>query len=353
MKVSDQAAGEPDGAGGGVLDPCGTGESSAAGAGESTRAASEGSAIPASTTAGSTGSGSATSGSTTADPAGTAARPGRRPARGRGRRGDDDGGRRRRSFVLLRRVEADTPVHRLWAGTKLIGAAGVSLTVSLMPTWSAIAVMVALLVGSSLLARVPWGAVPRPPIWFWAVLLLGATLTVFSGGRPQIDVGGAHIGLGDLDSFARFTLVGVILLGAGAIIGWTTSLGDIGPAVGRLLRPLQLLRVPAEEWATAIALCIRSLPLLVEEIRVLIAARRLRPTPPARQGLVHWIDEAGDLLVAVLSVSLRRAAEMAEAMTARGGTASITARARGPQARDAVALVVLAGACSAGWLLPS
>ena len=283
---------------------------------------------------------------------------GKRPsARARAAATDPDAGtgRRRRpahAFVLLRVIEADTPVHRLWAGTKLLGAVGVSLTVSLMPTWSAIAVMATFLIATSLLARVPAGAVPRPPVWFWVVVLFGAVLTVFSGGRPEIAIGGAHIGLGNLDSFVRFTLVSIVLLGAGAVIGWTTSLGDIGPAVGRLLRPLKVLRVPAEEWATAIALCIRSLPLLVEEIRTLIAARRLRPKPPARQGVVHWIDEAGDLLVAALSVALRRAAEMAEAMTARGGTASITARAPGPRPRDAVALAVIAGACSAGWLLP-
>ena len=224
---------------------------------------------------------------------------------------------------------------------------------SLVPSWSAIGVMIALLLGGCLLARVPWGAVPRPPIWFWVVILVGGALTVFSGGRPEIAVAGGHIGIGDLDAYARFLFVSFILLGAGATIGWTTSLGDIGPAVGRLLRPLKLIRVPVEEWATAIALCIRSLPLLVEEIRTLIAARRLRPKPPNREGLLHGMDEAGDLLVAALAVSLRRAADMAEAMTARGGTRSITARAPGPRFRDAVALVVISAACTAGWLVPS
>jgi energy-coupling factor transport system permease protein len=260
---------------------------------------------------------------------------------------------RPRSFVLLRKVDVDSPIHRLWAGTKLIGAVGVSLTVSLVPTWPAIGVIVALLLGAGLIAHIPRSAVPRPPIWFWLVVFGGGLLTVFSGGKPELVVGGAHIGLGDLDSYVKFTLVSVVLLGAGALIGWTTSLGDIGPAVGRLLRPLRALRVPAEEWATAIALCIRSLPILVEEVRTLIAARRLRPKPAARQGALGGLDEAGDLLVAALAVSLRRAAEMAEAMTARGGTGSITARAPGPKRRDMIALGVIAGACSAAWLLPN
>lgn len=281
--------------------------------------------------------------------------PARRKRTGPFRAGAGTSPRRRpaRSFVLLRRIDADTPVHRLWAGTKLLGAVGLSLTLSLQPTWPAVGVMLAFLLVCGLVAHIPRSAVPRPPSWFWVVLAAGGALTVISGGRPEVAVGSAHIGLGGLDSYVLFVLVSVVLLGAGALIGWTTSLGDIGPAVGRLLRPLKAVRVPVEEWATAIALCIRSLPLLVEEIRTLIAARRLRRKPAQRQTLLEGLDEAGDLLVSALSVSLRRAAEMAEAMSARGGTASITARGPGPRRRDAVALAIIAGVCSSGWLIPT
>jgi energy-coupling factor transport system permease protein len=251
----------------------------------------------------------------------------------------------------LRQIEADTPVHRLWAGTKLVAAAGLSLTVSLSPSWPTVAASALVLIGGSVLARVPWSAVPRPPLWFWVALLAGAVLTVISGGAPEIAVGAVHIGLGNLASYALFTAVSFLLVGAGVLIGWTTPLGDLGPAIGRLLAPLRLLRVPTDEWAIAIALCIRSLPLLMDEIRTLLAARRLRPSPSSRHGLLRHVDEAGEILLAMLSVSLRRATEMGEAMTARGGTASITGRAPGPRGRDAVAILVVACVCGGGVFL--
>ncbi|HLI02325.1 MAG TPA: energy-coupling factor transporter transmembrane protein EcfT [Acidimicrobiales bacterium] len=260
--------------------------------------------------------------------------------------------RRRPTMVLLRRIEADTPVHRLWAGTKLIAAVAISVVISFFPTWPAVAVLAGLVVGTCVLARVPWSAVPRPPVWFWIALVVGAALTLASGGKPEIAVPGGHVGLGNLEAYCRLMLVGFLLVGSGLLIGWTTSLADVGPAVGRLLGPLRRLRVPADEWAVAIALCIRSLPLFVDEIRTLLAARRLRPPDTSRRGPLRFLDEAVDLLIAGLAVSLRRAAEMGEAMTARGGTGSITDRAPGPGLVDAVALLVVAGACSAGALIP-
>jgi energy-coupling factor transport system permease protein len=250
--------------------------------------------------------------------------------------------------VLLREIEADTAIHRLWAGTKLVAAAALSVTISFHPTWVMVAASAAVLLTATMLARVPWSAIPRPPVWFWTALFIGAALTLISGTKPELRVFGGHVGLGDLESYVLFVAIGVVLVWAGVLIGWTTSLGDVGPAIGRLLGPLRRLRVPADEWAIAIALCMRCLPLVVDEMRTLIAARRLRPTPSSDRKLLRYVDDAGGLLVAGLSVSLRRAAEMAEAMTARGGTASITQRAGGPGLGDVIATVVVAAACAAG-----
>lgn len=268
-------------------------------------------------------------------------------------RGDRPQRRRRPSLVFLRRVEADTPVHRLWAGTKLVAAAAVSVVISFFPTWPAVAVLAALVVGAALLARIPRSALPRPPLWFWLAMLVGALLTMVSGGRPYGVIAGTRVGFGNLEGYGRLLAVGFLLIGSGMLVGWTTSLADVGPAVGRLLRPLRRLHVPAEEWAAAIALCIRSVPLLVDEIRTLLAARRLRPRDTTRPAPLRLLDEGVDLLVAGLAVSLRRATEMGEAMTARGGTASITARDVGPRLRDVVAILVVAAACGLGALLPA
>lgn len=255
---------------------------------------------------------------------------------------------------LLREIKVDSPVHRLWAGTKLLAVAGMSVTLSYFPSWGCIGLMAVVLLVTTQLARVPSGAWPRPPVWFWITILVTGALASIAGGPPHVTVGGVVLGLGGLDSYCRFVSVGILLLFAAAVMGWTTPLADIAPAVRQLTAPLRRIRVPVDEWAVAVALCVRSLPLLVGEMRTLVAARRLRPAPPrpGRSVLERWLDELVDLLVAALAVSARRSGELAEAITARGGIGLIVARVRKPAWRDAVAMLMVGLICYAATTFP-
>jgi energy-coupling factor transport system permease protein len=248
---------------------------------------------------------------------------------------------------LLREVKVDSPVHRLWAGTKLLVVMGVSVILSYFPSWGAIGVVFVLLAATVLLGRIPAGAWPRPPLWFWIALVVAGGLASIAGGKPHLHVGGVVLGLGAIDAYCRFVAVGVLLLLAALVLGWTTPLGEIAPAVAKLLSPLRLVRVPVDELAVAVALCVRALPLLVDEMRTLIAARRLRPAPerPGRSDIERWLDEIVDLMVAALAVSVRRAGELAEAITARGGTGMIAARTRRPGRADAIAMAIVGAVC--------
>lgn len=234
----------------------------------------------------------------------------------------------RGGVTLLRTLPHPSPVHRLWAGTKLLAIAGLGVSLSLEPSWAGIGLVAATVLAAAVAARVPLGAVPRPPRWFWVVMAIGAVFTLRSGGSPFLHLGRSRIGLGGLDSFARFTALGVSLLGASAVVGWTTPLAEVAPALARLGRPFRRLRLPVEEWAVTVALCVRCLPLLFDELRTLLAARQLRAhestarqprTPGVRRHLTGALTEGGELLVAALAVSLRRAGEMSEAIVARGG----------------------------------
>lgn len=255
---------------------------------------------------------------------------------------------------LMREVKMDSPVHRLWAGTKILIIAGLSIVLSYFPSWASIGLVAALLLSTVLLARIPAGAWPRPPRWFWIAMAVTAALASGAGGSPHWTVAGTRLGFGGIDAYLKFVLVGALLLLAAMVLGWTTPLGEIAPALSRLLSPLKVLRVPVDEGAAAVALCVRSLPLLVGEMRTLLAARRLRPAPerPGRSEIERWLDEVVDLMVAAMAVSVRRAGELAEAITARGGTGRIAAKTRGPGFSDAVAMLLAAALCYAATALP-
>lgn len=256
---------------------------------------------------------------------------------------------------LLREVKVDSPIHRLWAGTKILVVGGLSVTLVYFPTWGAIGIASALLLITILLGRIPAGAWPRPPKWFWIAVLITGGLASGAGGSPHLHVGGVKLGFGGLDAYGKFLMVGVLLLLSAMVLGWTTPLGEIAPAVSRLFSPLKVIKVPVDEGAIAVALCVRSLPLLVGEMRTLIAARRLRPKPElaGRGEIERWLDEVVDLIVAAMAVAVRRAGELAEAITARGGTGRIAARAAGPGVADYLAMLLVAGLCYAATTFPA
>ncbi len=250
-------------------------------------------------------------------------------------------GRRATELHLLRYVPGDSFVHRLWAGTKLVAVTAFGAVVSFKATWAAEAVLVGTLAGAVLLARIPRGVAPRPPRWVWMMLGVGAVAALLSGGDPSLKLGPLTLGLGSLEQWARFVVLTFLLLLSSSLVGWTTPLADLAPALSRLLRPLRWVRVPVEELVVAVALSVRCLPLLVEELRVLYAARRLRrPGTPKR--LRELVDEGVDLLVCSLVAATRRAREMGEAIEARGGFGAVTRGQGGPGWRDWVALAAVA-----------
>jgi energy-coupling factor transporter ATP-binding protein EcfA2 len=262
--------------------------------------------------------------------------------------------RPRRPVVLLRPVPGRSAIHELWAGTKLSIAFGISVLLTLFPGWASIGLVATLVLVGAWVARIPRGVLPSPPRWLGIMLALVGITATLAGGSPRIQFGTVALGLGGLLEFLRFTALSVVLLGMGALVSWTTNVAEIAPAVATLGRPLRPLRIPVDDWAVALALALRTFPMLIDELRVLYAARRLRPkgTPPTRTAsFTRLAADVIDLVVAVITVTLRRADEMGDAITARGGTGQISAAPSQPKLADWVALSIVLTVCAAALLL--
>jgi energy-coupling factor transport system permease protein len=251
-----------------------------------------------------------------------------------------------RPVVLLRPVPGDSAVHRLWAGTYLIVVFGISVLLTFYPGWVPIGAVALLVFVASRVARIPRGALPSVPRWLWVLLVVGGATAAMAGGEPA--------GLGGLLNFLRITALSIVLLGLGAMVSWTTNVAEIAPAVATLGRPLRLLRIPVDDWAVALALALRAFPMLIDEFRVLYAARGLRPrTRPhtRRERRQRWAREAIDLITAAITVTLRRADEMGDAITTRGGIGQISASPARPKLADAIALALVAVICGGSLAL--
>lgn len=254
-----------------------------------------------------------------------------------------------RPAVLLRPVPVESPIHDLWAGTKLLVVAGISVLLTFYPGWVAIGLIAALVLTAARLAHIPRGALPSIPRWLWVVIAIGGITAAMGGGDPTVHIDAVALPLGGLLNFLRVTALSIVLLGLGAMVSWTTNVAEIAPAVATLGRPLRLLRIPVDEWAVALALALRAFPMLIDEFRVLYASRRLRPRqiPRTRRARRRrWALELIDLMATAITVTLRRADEMGDAITARGGAGQISAVPTRPKRADWVALSIASTVCA-------
>lgn len=249
-----------------------------------------------------------------------------------------------RGVVLLRPVPGRSVIHELWAGTKLLVVAAIGVLLTLYPGWVPIALVGALVLVTAWIARIPRGVLPSVPRWLWVLLFLGGLTASFAGGAPHVFIGSLDLGLGGLLKFLQLTVLSIVLLGLGGLVSWTTNVAEIAPAVAKIGSPLKLLRLPIDDWAVALSLALRAFPMLIDEFRVLFAARKLRPREPvssARDRRRRLAGEVIDLLAAAVTVALRRADEMGDAITARGGAGQISALPSRPSWIDGVAFAVV------------
>lgn len=254
--------------------------------------------------------------------------------------------RRDAEITFLRLVPGDSFVHRLWAGTKLVVAAELALTASVSPTWVSLGVLTFVVFAGLIAGRIPLGAFPRLPRGFYLLVLIGIGINALSTAEPVWHVGPLSISGGALSHTARFMAFAIVLITSAALVGWTTPLGAVPPALSRLGAPLRRLWFPVDEWIVAIGLALRCLPLLVDEMRTLSAARRLRHHERVQRDAQTFLVQVHDIVSTAIIVSLRRARDLGDAIEARGGIRAIGNTQDGERTwRDAAVLVGVAVIC--------
>jgi energy-coupling factor transporter transmembrane protein EcfT len=218
--------------------------------------------------------------------------------------------RRRRGGLVFRAVPGSSALHRLGPATKigiLIAATVASLVV---PEWPTIAALAVLLAAGVAAARLPLTVVPRIPWPLAAILALG---------------GGAAAAGGGIVLYAESMVLTALFFALSLLLIWTTRVEELPAAFTRVASPLRRLGVPVNEWAHTVTFAVRTLPLLHDEFRVLIAARRLRGPVRAASRRARTVArgrELLDLVVAVVASAGRRASDLGRTATQRGGMRS-------------------------------
>jgi energy-coupling factor transport system ATP-binding protein len=222
-------------------------------------------------------------------------------------RGTEPPRRRRRAGLVLRALPGASALHRLAPEAKMTALAAATIAALLEPGWPAVAMLAILTAAGVAAARLPRTVIPRVP---WPVTVI----VLLSGVSAAVGGGFGH--------YALSMVLAVLFLALALLMIWTTRIEDLPAAFARMARPLRKIGAPVDEWAHTLALTVRTLPLLRDELRVLIAARRLRTPSRAtsrRARILARGREPADLVVATVASAARRASDLGRAATQRGG----------------------------------
>jgi energy-coupling factor transport system permease protein len=102
------------------------------------------------------------------------------------------------------------------------------------------------------------------------------------------------------------------------LLTMTTSPVALVEGLKMLLSPLRLLKLPVDDFALMALLALRFIPSLLEEVEHLVKAQMARGADPGHGTIRERLQSMAMLFVPLIRSVLRRAAELATALEARG-----------------------------------
>jgi len=214
---------------------------------------------------------------------------------------------------------ADSPIHALDARVKLCGALVLMVAIFCVTTpaqLGASALMTAFVLACS---RVPAGRIVasvRPLVAVLAVLSV-FNLFVVRTGHPLISFGAVCITADGAWAAILYTARFALAVLVGSLILLTTTPTQFSDALDRLFSPLERIGLPGHEIAMVVALMLRFVPVLADEISAILDAQAMRGGGFDEGGVVARVRAIVPVVVALFASGLRHAEGLSLALDAR------------------------------------
>lgn len=252
-------------------------------------------------------------------------------------------------LTLGQYYRADSPIHRLDPRTKLVCSLVLIVASFLIRTplqlCFASAGVLALLVASTVPAARVLDSV-RPIVMLMLVLSIFNLLWTQTG-TQLIALGPVRITTDGVWAAVLYTMRLVIAMLIGALLLLTTTPTRLTDALDALFAPLSAIGLPGHEIAMVIALTLRFVPTMAEEVSQITDAQTARGGGVAEGSAAKRILSIGPILIALFAAALRHAQNLSRALDARcyeGGASRTHFRPLAFAFRDAIAASVTCGA---------
>lgn len=211
-------------------------------------------------------------------------------------------------------------IHRLDPRAKICAMLLMMVAIFLPAGYIGYAVLGVCIICVSMLAKLKlnflWRAMK--PMLFMLTFLLIINLLVVREGSVLFTIGSFAIYSGAVSQTLYIVVRLALMIMITTILTATTKPLELTLAIEDLLKPFQVIHVPAHEIAMMISIALRFIPTLIEETQRIMKAQASRGVDMENGKLMEKVRAILSLIVPLFVSAFQRAEDLAYAMEARG-----------------------------------
>lgn len=251
-----------------------------------------------------------------------------------------------RDITLGQYYPSNGVLHRLDPRIKVLLLIAVIVLIFCTFNFFALGVIVALVIATVLLSKVPVKLYLKSMKAIIFVILITSLLNLFYGtGDPIAQWWVFRITLDGIYNSIYVAVRIISLVMISSALTFTTSPTDLTDALERLMKPLSIFKIKTHEIAMMMTIALRFVPTLLEETDKIMSAQKARGADMESGNLIARIKALIPILIPLFVSAFRRAYELAMAMECRcyqGGSGRTRMKQLHMGKRDAVALALMA-----------
>ena len=223
-----------------------------------------------------------------------------------------------REITLGQYYKGNSVLHRLDPRTKVAGTVLYIISLFIGKSIAAYLLAGVFLAVMVKISTVPFSYMVRGLKAVFTILIFSVVLNMFFiPGEVIVDFGFCDISREGLQTAVFMAIRLVFLILGSSLMTLTTTPNQLTDGMEKLLKPLKKLKIPVHEISMMMAIALRFIPILTEELDKIMQAQMARGAEFDQGNLIQKVKSVVPILVPLFVSAVRRANDLAMAMESR------------------------------------
>ena len=250
-----------------------------------------------------------------------------------------------REITLGQYYKGNSVLHRLDPRTKVAGTVLYIISLFIGKSIAAYLLAGVFLAVMVKISTVPFSYMVRGLKAVFTILIFSVVLNMFFiPGEVIVDFGFCDISREGLQTAVFMAIRLVFLILGSSLMTLTTTPNQLTDGMEKLLKPLKKLKIPVHEISMMMAIALRFIPILTEELDKIMQAQMARGAEFDQGNLIQKVKSVVPILVPLFVSAVRRANDLAMAMESRcyhGGEGRTNVKPLIYEQRDYIAYAIV------------